>query len=107
MPAAAFRGLTTRDMFRQALTASLAWTPIESPWTLPGGLPGDSSRGGAPSWLGSLMSTASLTPAMTKIAKAISIWLETIAQTMTGTRMIRPSVMIFGILNWVASRLPA
>ena len=29
--AAAFRGLTTRDMFRQALTASLAWTPIESP----------------------------------------------------------------------------
>ena len=50
-------------------------------------------------------STASLTPAMTKIANAISIWLETIAQTMTGTRMMRPSVMIFGILNSVASRL--
>jgi hypothetical protein len=44
---------------------------------------------------------------MTKIANAISIWLETIAQTMTGTRMMRPSVMIFGILNSVASRLPA
>jgi hypothetical protein len=26
---------------------------------------------------------------------------------MTGTRMMRPSVMIFGILNSVASRLPA
>jgi hypothetical protein len=52
-------------------------------------------------------STASLTPAMTKIANAISIWLETIAQTMKGTRMMRPSVMIFGILNSVASRLPA
>ena len=36
-----------------------------------------------------------------------SRWLETIAQTMTGTRMMRPSVMIFGILNSVASRLPA
>ena len=51
-------------------------------------------------------STASLTPAMTKIANAISIWLETIAQTMIGTRMMRPSVMIFGMLNSVASRLP-
>jgi hypothetical protein len=40
---------------------------------------------------------------MTKIAKAISIWLETIAQTMIGTRMMRPSVMIFGMLNSVAS----
>jgi hypothetical protein len=26
---------------------------------------------------------------------------------MTGTRMMRPSVMIFGMLNSVASRLPA
>ena len=43
-------------MFRQALTASLAWTPIESPWTLPGGLPGEAQRSGRPasrrtSWL--------------------------------------------------------
>src|ERR1700730_13218460 len=56
-------------------------------------------------------SMASETPAITKIANAISIWLETIAQTMTGTRMMRPSVMMFGmlvgILNSVASRLPA
>ena len=56
-------------------------------------------------------STASLMPAMTKIANAISIWLEAIAQTMTGTRMMRPSVIMFGILvgilNSVASRLPA
>src|SRR4051812_42393554 len=50
-------------------------------------------------------STASLTPAITKIANAISICLEAIAQTMIGTRMMRPSVMIFGILNSVASRL--
>src|SRR5579863_10305460 len=49
-------------------------------------------------------STASLTPAMTKIANAISIWLEAIAQTMIGTNMMRPSVMIFGILNSVVSR---
>jgi len=41
------------------------------------------------------------------MANAISIWLETIAQTMTGTRIMRPRVMIFGILNSVASRLPA
>ena len=47
-----------------------------------------------------------LTPAMTKIANAISIWLETIAQTMTGTRMMRPRVMMFGMLNSVASWLP-
>ena len=33
-----FRGLATRAMFRQALAESQAWTPIESPWTLPGGL---------------------------------------------------------------------
>jgi hypothetical protein len=50
-------------------------------------------------------STASLTPAITKIANAISIWLETIAQTMIGTRMMRPSVMMFGMFNSVASRL--
>jgi hypothetical protein len=42
------RGLTARAMFRQALTASLAWTPIESPWTLPGGLPGEAQRSGRP-----------------------------------------------------------
>src|ERR1700747_1630165 len=48
-------------------------------------------------------STASLTPAIRKIAKAISIWLEAMAQTMMGTSMMRPSVMIFGILNSVAS----
>ena len=35
-------------MFRQALTVSLAWTPIESPWTLPGGLPGEAQRSGRP-----------------------------------------------------------
>src|SRR5271169_1224181 len=52
-------------------------------------------------------STASLTPATTKIANAISIWLEAIAQTIMGTNMIRPSVMIFGILNSLVSRLPA
>src|ERR1700722_6086245 len=44
-------------------------------------------------------STASLTPATTKIAHAISIWFEAIAQTMIGTSRMRPSVMIFGILN--------
>ena len=33
-----FRGLLTRAMFRQALAESQAWTPIESPWTLPTGL---------------------------------------------------------------------
>src|ERR1700761_8602091 len=52
-------------------------------------------------------STASLTPAITKIANAISISLEAIAQMMTGTRIMRASVMIFGILNSVVSRLPA
>jgi len=36
---------------------------------------------------------------MTKIANAISIWFEAMAQTMTGTRMMRPRVMMFGILN--------
>ena len=35
-----FRGLPTRAMFRQALAESQAWTPIESPWTLPTGLLG-------------------------------------------------------------------
>src|SRR3954470_22374130 len=44
-------------------------------------------------------STASLTPATMKIAKAISIWLDAIAQTMTGTSRMRPNVMMFGILN--------
>ena len=34
------RGLLTRAMFRQALAESQAWTPIESPWTLPTGLLG-------------------------------------------------------------------
>ena len=52
-------------------------------------------------------STASLTPAMTKTVNAISIWFEAIAQTTTGTKMMRPNVMIFGILNSVVSRLPA
>ena len=43
-----FRGLATRAMFRQALAESQAWTPIESPWTLPSGLSGwTSSRGPA------------------------------------------------------------
>src|SRR3954454_8209900 len=44
-------------------------------------------------------STASLTPATTKIANAISIWLAAIAQTMNGTSRMRPSVMMFGMLN--------
>src|SRR4051812_26572932 len=44
-------------------------------------------------------STASLTPATTKIANAISIWFEAIAQTMNGTSRMRPSVMMFGMLN--------
>ena len=44
-------------------------------------------------------STASLTPATMKIAKAISIWFDAIAQTMNGTSRMRPSVMMFGILN--------
>src|SRR5436190_2354942 len=44
-------------------------------------------------------STASLTPAIRKIAKAISIWLEAMAQTIIGTNMMRPKVMIFGMLN--------
>jgi hypothetical protein len=34
-----------------------------------------------------------------KITKAISIWLDAIAQTMNGTRMMRPKVIIFGMLN--------
>ena len=43
-------------MFRQALAESQAWTPIESPWTLPTGLPGWASRAVRPasrrmSWL--------------------------------------------------------
>ena len=50
---------------------------------------------------------SSLTPATMKIAKAIAIWFDAIAHTMTGTRRMRPSVMMFGILNSVASRLPA
>ncbi len=49
-------------------------------------------------------STASLTPATMKIAKAISIWLEAIAQTMNGTSRMRPRVMMFGILT---RRFPA
>jgi hypothetical protein len=36
---------------------------------------------------------------MMKIAKAISIWLEAIAQTMNGTARMRPRVMMFGIFN--------
>src|SRR5215510_14926000 len=32
------RGLARRAMLRQALAESQAWTPIESPWTLPSGL---------------------------------------------------------------------
>src|SRR5471032_2129639 len=44
-------------------------------------------------------STASLTPATMKIANAISIWLDAIAQTMNGTSRMRPSVMMFGMLN--------
>ena len=50
-------------------------------------------------------STASLTPAITNSAKAISIWLEAIAQTMTGTSRMRPSVMMFGMFN--VGRFPA
>ena len=42
-----------------------------------------------------------------KIANAISIWLDTIAQTMNNASRMRPNVMMFGILNSVASRLPA
>jgi hypothetical protein len=53
-------------------------------------------------------STASLTPATIKTAKANSIWFEAIAQTMIGTKRIRPSVMrlgmLFGMLTW---RFPA
>src|SRR5262245_55711629 len=33
----------TRAMLRQALAASEAWTPSESPWTLPAGLPASAS----------------------------------------------------------------
>jgi hypothetical protein len=44
---------------------------------------------------------------MTKIANAISIWLEAIAQTIIGTNMMRPSVIMFGMLKSVVSRLPA
>ena len=36
--AALFRRLLTRAMFGQAFAESQAWTPIESPWTLPGRL---------------------------------------------------------------------
>ena len=39
-----------------------------------------------------------------KIANAISIWLDAIAQTMNGTSRMRPSVMMFGILT---RRFPA
>jgi hypothetical protein len=39
-----------------------------------------------------------------KIAKAISIWLDAIAQTMNGTSRMRPRVMMFGILK---RRFPA
>src|SRR5437899_4966885 len=49
-------------------------------------------------------STASLMPAIRKTANATSIWLDTMAQTMIGTSMIRPRVMIFGILT---RRFPA
>ena len=49
-------------------------------------------------------STASLTPAMMKIANAISIWFEAIAQTMNGTSRMRPSVMMFGMFT---RRFPA
>src|SRR5437868_1632379 len=49
-------------------------------------------------------STASLTPAMMKIANAISISLDAIAQTMIGTSRMRPSVMMFGMLT---RRFPA
>jgi phage terminase large subunit-like protein len=41
---------------------------------------------------------------MTKIANAISIWLDAIAQTMNGTSRMRPNVMMFGILT---RRFPA
>ena len=44
-------------------------------------------------------STASLMPAIRKTANATSIWLDTMAQTMIGTSMMRPSVMMFGILT--------
>lgn len=49
-------------------------------------------------------STASLMPAIRKTANATSIWLDTIAQTMIGTSMMRPRVMMFGILT---RRFPA
>jgi hypothetical protein len=49
-------------------------------------------------------SIASLTPATMKIANAISIWLEAMAQTMKGTRRMRPRVMMLGILT---RRFPA
>src|SRR3954465_11310071 len=51
-------------------------------------------------------STASLTPATMNIAKAISIWLDAIAQTMTGTSRMRPKVIMFGMLNSSVSRYP-
>ena len=51
-------------------------------------------------------STASLTPATTNTAKAISISLDAIAQTITGTNRMRQSVMMFGMLTQ-RSRLPA
>ena len=35
------RALLDAAMFRQALAESQAWTPMESPWTLPTGLLGD------------------------------------------------------------------
>ncbi|KIU54649.1 hypothetical protein [Bradyrhizobium elkanii] len=35
-----------------------------------------------------------------EIAYAISIWLDTMAQTITGTRMMRPRGMMFGMLNF-------
>jgi hypothetical protein len=43
-----FRELLTRARLRQALAESQAWTPIESPCTVPRGLPGTSSRGVRP-----------------------------------------------------------
>jgi hypothetical protein len=55
-------------------------------------------------------STASLTPATMKIAKAISISPDAIAQTLIGTRRIRVSVIMFGLefgMSHGASRLPA
>src|SRR3954453_20627888 len=53
-------------MFRQALTASLAWTPIESPWTLPGGLPGEDQRSGRPAsrWTTWFAASATASPTL-------------------------------------------